>query len=313
MADFLCALGFLAALFPQCEAPAALATGYAEGEYVQIAPLNTARVTRLEVARGDRVAPGQLLASVEDADARIALAAAEAARDRAASDLANLEQGSRAPELAAIEAAVASARSQASRTAREAERQERLLAQRVTSQSALDAARAAADMAAAAVAEAEARLATARLPARPHQIDAARAALAQADANRDAAEWQLGQRRLTADTAGVVTDILRRPGEVAGPSAPVLGYLPDGAIKLRLYLPEGAMSSVTVGTRLDVNCDGCAPSTATVTYVADQAEFTPPVIYSREARQKLVYLVEARPDSETGLKPGQIVDVGLAP
>lgn len=313
MAEFLCALGFLAALFPQCEEPATLATGYAEGEYVQIAPLNTARVTRLEVARGDRVAPGQVLASVEDADARIALAAAEAARDRAASDLANLEQGSREPELAAIEAALDSARSQASRTAREAERQERLLAQRVTSQAALDAARAAADMAAAAVAETEARLAAARLPARPHQIDAARAAVAQAEANRDAAAWQLGQRRLTAGAPGVVTDILRRPGEVAGPSAPVLSYLPDGAIKLRLYLPEAAMSSVAIGSLLTIGCDGCASSTATVTFVADRAEFTPPVIYSREARQKLVYLVEARPDGETVLKPGQIVDVGLAP
>lgn len=306
-------IGFLAALFSECDAQAPLATGYAEGDYVQVAPLTTARINRLEVARGDRVRPGQVLATVEDQDARIALAAAMAARDRAASDLANLEQGSRAPELAAIEAALASARAQASRTAREAARQERLLAQRVTSQSQLDAARAAADMAAAAVAEAEARLATARLPARPHQIAAAKAALAQAEAERAAADWQLGQRRLTADAPGTVTDILRRRGEVAGPAAPVLSYLPDGAVKLQLYLPEARLSSVSVGTRLEVTCDGCTPATATVIYVADRAEFTPPVIYSREARQKLVYLVEAHPDAETGLKPGQIVEVGLAP
>jgi HlyD family secretion protein len=47
-----------------------------------------------------------------------------------------------------------------------------------------------------------------------------------------------------------------------------------------------------------------------VTYVADSPEFTPPVIYSLENRQKLVYLVEARPDAGAeALKPGQIVDV----
>ncbi|MBU3030954.1 HlyD family secretion protein [Paracoccus marinaquae] len=313
MADLLCAIGFLAALLPHCQGTASLATGYVEGEYVQIAPLTTARITRLEVSRGDRVQPGQLLAAVEEEDARIALAAAEAARDRAASDLANLEQGSREPELAAIKAALASAEAQAGRTAREAERQERLLTQRVTSQAQLDAARAAADMATAAVAEAEARLATAQLPARPHQIAAAQAALAQAEASRDAAAWHLTQRQLTAGAPGIVTDILRRPGEVAGPAAPVLGYLPDGAVKLRLYLPEAELSSIAVGDELPITCDGCTPSTATVTYIADRAEFTPPVIYSRAARQKLVYLVEARPDGDTLLKPGQIVDIGPLP
>jgi HlyD family secretion protein len=70
---------------------------------------------------------------------------------------------------------------------------------------------------------------------------------------------------------------------------------------------------VHTGTKLKVHCDGCAPGlTATVSYVADGPEFTPPVIYSLQNRQKLVYLLEARPDDTTALKPGQIVDVSLA-
>jgi HlyD family secretion protein len=85
-------------------------------------------------------------------------------------------------------------------------------------------------------------------------------------------------------------------------------------VKLRLYVPEPDLSAVSVGTRLTLTCDGCAgPMAATVTYVSDHAEFTPPVIYSNEARQKLVYLVEARPDDGAGLKPGQIVEVQAAP
>ena len=90
--------------------------------------------------------------------------------------------------------------------------------------------------------------------------------------------------------------------------------LPDGAVKLKLYLPEESFSSVAVGSKLSVRCDGCAPDlVARVSYVSPDPEFTPPVIYSLETRQKLVFLVEARPSpgDATRLRPGQPVDVAL--
>ena len=86
-----------------------------------------------------------------------------------------------------------------------------------------------------------------------------------------------------------------------------------GAVKLRLFVPEAEIASVALGAVLHDNCDGCAAATARVTYVSDAPEFTPPVIYSLQNRQKLVYLIEARPDAgAAALKPGQIVDVDLA-
>ena len=115
-----------------------------------------------------------------------------------------------------------------------------------------------------------------------------------------------------APSAGRIDDIIRNPGDVAGPSAPVISMLPDGAVKLQaLSCPRRAFSSVTVGSMLEVRCDGCpAGLTARVSYVSPDPEFTPPVIYSLETRQKLVYLVEARPEGEARpLQPGQIVDV----
>lgn len=313
MADFLCAIPLVASLFAACGPPPPLATGYVEGEYVAITPLATARIVDIPVHLGDRVGKGAVLAQVDEADAQIALAAAEAALSRAESELANLEEGSRTEELAVIEATAASARANALRTEREAARQKRLVQERASSQSQYDAAQAAADMAAAAVTEAEARLAVARLPARKEQIEAARAAVREATASRDAARWTLDQRRLVAPASGAVTDIVRHAGEIAGPSMPVLSFLPDGAVKLRLYVGEAELSSVGVDTKLAVSCDGCPPLSAVVTHVADEAEFTPPVIYSRDARQKLVYRVEARPEGEAKLKPGQIVEVRRAP
>ncbi|MBB1490156.1 MULTISPECIES: HlyD family secretion protein [unclassified Paracoccus (in: a-proteobacteria)] len=313
MADFLCALPLLSALLLRCAPPPPLATGHVEGEYIQVAPLVTARVSEVVVRRGDRVAAGQLLAQAETADASAAVDAAEARLKQAESELADLTHGSRPEELAALEAALAAAQATAARAAQDAEREDRLQARGVSSASQSAALRAAADVARAGVAEAGARLEAARLPARADRIEAASGAVAEARAARDTSLWQLDQRSLRAEGAGVVSDIIRNAGEIAGPSAPVLSYLPDGAVTLRVFLPESALSSITVGTRLTVECDGCAPLTARVTWIAEQAEFTPPVIYSREMRQKLVYMVEALPEPADALKPGQIVEVRLAP
>jgi len=71
---------------------------------------------------------------------------------------------------------------------------------------------------------------------------------------------------------------------------------------------------VKVGQAVSFACDSCgAAMSATVSFIADRAEFTPPVLYSRENRAKLVFLVEGRvaPDIASRLNPGQPVDVTL--
>ena len=148
----------------------------------------------------------------------------------------------------------------------------------------------------------------------PEEIKAAENQVKQAEAALDEARWRLSKRTLSAPSAGRVDDVIRNPGDTAGPSAPVLSILPDGAVKLTLFIPETAFSSVKVGSEISVRCDGCRPDIrARVSYVSPDPEFTPPVIYSLENRQKLVYLVEAKPEGDAGpLQPGQIVDVELA-
>ena len=314
MSSFICAVPVISALFNACAPVPPFATGYVEGEYVLVAPVAVAQIAALSVKRGDRVEAGQTLVEMERRDAEIALSQAEAARAQAESQLANLREGRRPEEIRVIEATLASARAQRA----EAERTEarlQSLAERgsATTAQAEDAATAA-SVARARVAEAEASLAVAKLPARPQEIAAAEAAVAGARAAVDQAAWNLSQRRLASAADGVIFDVIRDAGELAGPSAPVLSMLPDGAVKLRLYIPEPELADVSIGVRLTVHCDGCgAGQTALVTYISDSPEFTPPVIYSLQNRQTLVYLIEARPDpGSTALKPGQIVDVDLS-
>jgi HlyD family secretion protein len=96
----------------------------------------------------------------------------------------------------------------------------------------------------------------------------------------------------------------------------VVSLLPPGNVKARFYVPETALGSLKPGRAVEISCDGCAaPLRAQVSFISAQAEFTPPVLYNRESREKLVFLVEARPADGDGakLRPGQPVDVKLLP
>lgn len=311
---FLCSFGLIAASFSACGGDTIRIAGYVEGEYVRLGPIDTARIERIDVRRGERVEAGKGVAALETTDAENAVRESEARLVQAQAQLDNLRSGKRPEEIAVIEANLASAKAQQREAERALDRRQDLLRRGVSTQADFDQAETARDVAAASVRQNAANLDVARLPARPDEIKASENAVEQAKAALAQARWRLSQRQLVAPSAGRISDVLRRVGELAGPSAPVLLMLPDGASKLMLYVPEIRISGVTTGMKLDVRCDGCAPGlTATVTYVSPEPEFTPPVIYSAQTRQKLVYLVEARPDGgpQSALQPGQIVDVTL--
>lgn len=309
----LCSITLIAALLPFCGAEPPVAVGYVEGDYVTVAPIEVARIERVAVRRGDAVEAGALLVELDSRDTAIELARAEAALARARSQLADLRTGARPEEVAVAEAEVTSAAAALEKAEREFDRTRDLFARRVASEAQLDAAQAEVRIARARLAEARARLAVLRLPARDDQIAAAEAQVAEARATVEAARWRHAQRRLAAPVAGTVADVYRFEGDLAGPQAPALSILPEDGVKLRFYVPEPAYARLSIGQELPVRCDGCPEElTATLGYLATEPEFTPPVIYSVDTRQKLVYLAEAQPGpSAKQLKPGQIVDVLL--
>jgi len=312
--ETICAVALIAKLLPACAQAANAAVGYIEGEYVNVAPIDVARIATEYVRRGDKLKAGDRIATLETTDAEIAVQNADAALSEANAQLANILYGRRPEEIAAIEADLKAAQVQQDDALRTLNRRKDLNSRGFASQADLDSAQTAFDVARSRATSLAANLAVAKLPARDDEILAAKAKAGQARAALDNAKWRLEQRQLVAPAAGYVSDIVRRVGDVAGPSAPVVSFLPDNAVKVKFYVPEAALSSLRLGQTLNVRCDGCEPGLrAAITYIAREPEFTPPVIYSLESRQTLVYLIEARAaaDKPLRLQPGQIVDVEL--
>lgn len=288
-------------------------TGYAEGEWLYLSAPVAGRVQSLAVQPGQDVAAGQLLFEFDAALERAAEAEADARRQSAQAQAANTDKGRREAEIAVTRAQLAQARSAAQLAASDLARQEQLLTQGFVARARVDDAATLVRQTQARIAELEAALAVAALPARTDERLSAHALATAAEKGLAQAAWRVGEKRQTAPVAGRVTEVFVRPGEWAGAAQPVLALLPPTQRKARFYVPESELGGLHLGDAVRLACDGCgAPIEAKVSFIAPGPEYTPPVIYSNAQRQKLVFLVEARPlkpqDAER-LHPGQPLDV----
>lgn len=288
--------------------PTPVYNGYVEAEYVYVAPSVTGRLRNLTVNEGDTVVAGQFLFDMDATKQRAALRAANARVAQAQANLRNLETGSREAEIEVIRASLTEARAAQELAQSTLARTENLFEREIVTQARVDADRAALEQANAHVAQLEAQLEVAELPARDEQVIAAEATLKAARAEADLAAAQLDDLRVTAPLQGMIEKVYFEAGEVAAAGTPVISILPPDALTVLFYLPEPERPTFSIGEVLALSCDTCAEGiTATITRMASDPQFTPPIIYSRDQRSRLVFRAEASLARGTGLLPGQPV------
>jgi HlyD family secretion protein len=283
-------------------------SGYVEGEPLYLAAPVSGMVKAMYVVRGQEVAAGANLFVVDPQQPL-------SQRDQAAAELAaaqaqalDARKGQRPAELSVLAANAAAAEAHARETEQTFQRMKALVAVGVQAQQALDNARGAAEAAADQARAARRQQDVAQLGQRSDQIRAADARVAQAQANLAGAAARLADNAPRAPERSRIEDVFFQQGEWAPANQPILSLLPDSRIFVRFFVPERELSAYRLGQTVRFSCDGCAKGlSAKIAYISPRPEFTPPVIYSREARDRLVYLVEARPSVR--LNPGQPVDV----
>ena len=288
--------------------------GYLEGDFVYVSSPLAGRLENLSVSKGSRVSEGAPLFVLESAaevdSQRQAAQQLQAARDQ----LADVKKGSRPEEVAAFEARLGEARAAAELSKLDLDRQEALFTAGAITRSDYDHSRLTHEANQRAVEESAARLEIARLGGRTDAVAAANAvAKAAEDAERHA-RWSVDQKVQAAPCAALVYDTLYRQGEFVTAGSPVVSLLPPANIKVRFFVAEPDFALLKTGDRVEVAIEGLpSPLDATVTYLSSQPEFTPPVLYNRDNRAKLVYMIEAvfAPGAAANLHPGQPVDVRM--
>ena len=288
--------------------------GYIEGEYIYLASPLGGALTNLAVARGDAVKAGQLLFELERQSEAAALAVAETNLWQAQAQLDDLTKGRRPTEIDSLAAQLERAQANLKLAAAQLARREKLDRSAVSSKEELDQARAQQAANEAQVNQLAADLATAKLGGRDDVIRAAQAVVESQRAALDKAKWAFDQKQQFAPADAAVHDTLYRQGEFVAPGNPVVVLLPPGNLKVRFFVPQEKLAQIKVGGTVSIKPDGAAhPLSATVNYISTQAEYTPPVIFSRETRANLVFMIEAKFSAADAaeFRPGQPVDVEL--
>ena len=289
--------------------------GYVEGEYVYVAAPLGGALTHLAVARGDEVKSGQLLYALERESEANAVRQAEKNLAQAQSQLDDLTKGKRPTEIASLEAQLQQAQANLKLAGDQLARREQLGGADVVSKEELDQARAQNDAEQAQVNQLKADLATAKLGGREDAIQAAQAAVESQKAALAKAKWSFDQKQQFAPANAQVHDTLYRQGEFVSAGNPVVVLLPPENLKVRFFVPQEVLPKIKPGQPVNVSFDGAPKNySAAVNYISTQAEFTPPLIYNRENRAKLVFMIEAKfaPADAAEVRPGQPVDVKLS-
>lgn len=260
--------------------------GYAEADYVYLSPQDGGVVADLLVREGAEVAEGAILFRLAaDRYATSAASAAAEAQSAVAAGGASLQ-------------AVAEAEAQAELARRTYARSEELFARGFVARAKLDTDRAALDAAIARVRQARAARAAAQTSASAAQAQSGLAA------------QRVSDLAVAAPAAGRIERVYRRPGEVVAAGQPVLALLPPENMKVRFFAPEPMLARLQLGDQVAISCDNCPEGlTAQISFIDSEPQFTPPIIYSVEERDTLVFLIEARPDRPEAIRPGLPIDV----
>lgn len=144
------------------------------------------------------------------------------------------------------------------------------------------------------------------------QLSQANANIAKATAALAQSKWTVEQKVGYAPVDGLVFDTYYRTGEYTVENQPILSLLAPADIKAIFYVNEPALGLLKLGDKVKVECDRCEKAyEGTISFISPTAEYTPPVIYSNETNEKLIFRIEAEFAAKDAfhLHPGQPVYV----
>jgi membrane fusion protein YbhG len=302
------------------------ASGYVEATEIRVASKVPGRVESVLVVEGARVQAGDRLVTLSTTDTDLAIQRVRAERAQAVAQLRLLEAGNRLEDIQQAAAQVAAAigerrAGEAELTAARADeaRFEQLLRNRAGSQKQRDDAVARRELAEARLAAADDRVRAAsaaldrlKAGARPEELAAARARVAAVDAQMAVLDRDRAEAVIAAPSAGVVTQRLVEPGELAARGEPLVLLIDLDHAWVNAYVEEPLIPKITIDEAVTVVTDDGTRLAGRIAVIASRAEFTPRNVQTASERSKLVYRVKVTVDNSKGvLKPGMPVEVEI--
>lgn len=279
-------------------------TGYIEGEFIQVSVPNGGIIDEIFVEKGQTVVAGTPLFAVETERLNSLIKAKEEALLKAESNYINLTKGRRPEEIAVLETQQKQAEIALKLAESDFSRRKKLAEEKYISESEFEHYESRYQENVQRLNESLQNIKVAMLGAREDEIQAARHAVEIASEDLVQAKKDYADAHRVSPKGGVIDDVYFRAGEQVAPSIPILSILPPENRKICFFVPQAVLPSIKIGQKVYVKVDGQEEKIpASIVYISPNTEYTPPVIYSAESRQKLVFLVEALPEDKTVIFP----------
>ena len=268
--------------------------GYIDARYIYISRPVSGYLQHLSVYRGNDVTAGQLLAELDPSPEIEQLGEAQKELESAKQELLDRIKGTRETILLAIMAKERQNQANLLLAKQDLDRKKYLYERNIIAKAAYYEAVAKYESTRQEVEESKANYAEAIQGSRENKILEQKATVDAQQANVDRLKWYVSQKKIYAPVNAHVFDTYYEEGEFIPSGQLILSLLSPKEIRVVFFLPEKDLHATHLGTSITLTCDGCVGKTkAKVNYISTQAEYTPPVIYSRETREKLVYRIEA--------------------
>ena len=303
----------LIAVLSSCDNSDHTYQGYVEGENIYLASPYSGALIQALVQRGQPVKKGDLLFTLDPNPQALQIKQATAALVQAKQVYDDLKKPRRLPEIAALVAQVSQAEAQKKLAALRVKRNQTLFVKHVLDKDSLDASLERYQELFYVKAQFQANLDLAKLGSRTSQIRAQKAKIAFLFSKQKEAEWVIAQKSFYAPADGVIFDTYFRLGEFVDANRPVAALLTPENIRIEFFVPADVLPRLSVGQNIAFDCDGCSKnSAAKIQYISPEAEYLPPLVYSRQNMDKLVFRIKASILAPELFKPGQPVVVTVS-
>lgn len=282
--------------------------GYVEGDNIYIASPNAGILDALAVHKGQYVKKGQLLFRLDADPQALVVEEAQANLKQAEYTLTDIKKPRRTPEIEAIKAQMAQIDARIQLSQIRVDRDSSLYKKKAIDKDSLDAAISVLTEQKNAKQELEENLKLALLGHRDEQILAQQALISAMKAKLAQAKWELDQKSRQAPADGIIFDTYYRQGEFVGAQQPVLSLLTPDNVHVEFFVPVEDLQKLRLGQKLSFKCFTCDDSeTAIIDYISPEAQYVPPLVYSTENRDKIVFRIRAKLPDFNEYKPGEPV------
>lgn len=286
--------------------------GYVEGENLYLSSPYSGKLIHSWVTRGAHVKKGQKLFQIDDKPQILMIKESDALLSQGTEIFDDLKKPKRKPEIDAIIAQIAQTDAQINLAKLRYQRNQTLYNKHATDMDTVDAAKEHWLETIQLKAQYLANLELAKLGARENQIRAQQALVSSLIAKLKQIKWQLSQKTIYAPGDGIIFDTLYYKGEFVPEAKPVMVFLPPKHMRIEFFVPVTDVAFLHLKDKIQFSCASCAENNeAVIRYISPSVEYAPPLIYSRENDDKLVFRVKAALTKPWSQHPGMPVMVSV--